>query len=424
MVWERQQSSLEIHSLLDEQQIVGGGSYVFGKTGIINVPQPKERLNRLVTYDPVLGNYASILRLDWREIRPDCTEHSPQIVVLGGVHPDEHESSDIFFRDISPTLNFSRIEALNVHNGPTLLGNGGVRGDILPHGGISLIPENARELVVVANGIGLDSITMEYRELVKEDMVQWVRQRNTDFERVISVQEQLEIVAELHAKKQFAEAENLFCSILPELKCLCGGKQYSPDGTVWRLGRKMDLNRQFPYTSFDTDWSDVFRNVQYPEAQLITKLFHDHTNIRLVATIHEDSGVGEDGKPKGFYYYYTPAFSEQDPLKSEVLNLHSGLVGALRTEGFGVYDGVVDPYDPDLGYISHLGLIVSPPYTDNPRGAIEDFAAHLGRQGITNLTGAFTFEVPGGLSCKEKTKILTILEKEFLTPLAQVVPYL
>ncbi len=204
------------------------------------------------------------------------------------------------------------------------------------------------------------------------------------------------------------------------------GKEVRQGGV---LGRKIDLNRQFPIPSDAHSWRDAFGAVVYPEAKLLLTMMKDNPNIQYVFSFHEDPEFGHKDHPKpgveqltrdGVYFYDMPHDARRDTDKAMVGEIKTTLGNALTEAGFTLFHGVDDPNDPALGYFADHGYIYQPLInTQGERtidGTFESAVVELGRLGITNVDRAFSFEVPGGLAPQRKTQIIDIITNTFILP--------
>jgi len=116
--------------------------------------------------------------------------------------------------------------------------------------------------------------------------------------------------------------------------------------------------------------------------------------LRLILDFHEDTILSE------FYFYDTKAL-EKSPTLTSVREKILGL-------GVGLFNGVDNPNDPALGYLSIDGYIHQQP---NPIGAIDDWL--MSKKMVER---SITPEIPGQISSELKAKIIDTIIETLILP--------
>ncbi len=373
--------------------------------------------------------------IEYLDIRKINLEQSKtQVVFLGGLHKDELDPWSIWKKCISPSLAIPRIE-VTAHGAADLLGRRDAIEPINQQIFVRLTAADARQLVIVAHGIGLDEITQTPSTIDK--VKKKIDRLGEDHLFAVPFQMGLEAVATLYHKQLFDLAEGFFNQIRPVLKRFMNGEQLSRTGPLWYLGRKIDLNRKFPIAQTDKNWEDIFKSVTHSEAQLLIQFLRNHPEIRFVFTNHADNDNGHldknhinlQGKrkedfftPDGFYMYDTVADARRDnsQQKALVLHLKNELVTELIANDYTIASGPDNPQDPDLGRFCNEGLV----YQGNidERGirkldnSFEAAAVELTRLNLAKIERCFCFEIPGGLSYERNVFMQQKIVEKFITP--------
>ncbi|MFZ2024682.1 MAG: hypothetical protein WAV51_00140 [Microgenomates group bacterium] len=196
-----------------------------------------------------------------------------------------------------------------------------------------------------------------------------------------------------------------------------------------KVGRKMDINRQFPIPEDAKSWDDVYDALSYPEAKLLLTMVKDNPDLKYLFAFHEDlefghndqvASVTESLARDGMYFYDTPPDARTDADKQMIDGLKTNLATALTDVGFSLFHGVDDPTDPALGYVADHGYIYQPNVDEKGvrklDGTFESAIVELGRLGLTDIDRAFSFEVPGGLVLERKKQMMEIITNTFILP--------